>query len=208
MHAPPHACKSLYRLHPHLRLAWAGRAPKYPGELNPGSFAIVQLYHIRDVGSPSDPTTYRELWHSTVKADAYMEPERVRIDRGPIFSKEGEVTPDWDKNTRVPIFVMTLDEKYVYPDGEPFKIEDVQSGKFLGAIRTFLTPIKDRKYAADKAKYRRLKEAARGMSEEMGKQWWWMGQQTGAAKVSNLAYKHVRHQVRRQGLRKERLQDD
>ena len=208
MHAPPHACKSLYRLHPHLRLAWAGRVPKYPGELNPGSFAIVQLYHISDVGTPNDPTTFRELWHTTVKANDYGEAERVRIERGPIFSKEGGVRPDWDKNYYVPIFVMTLDSNYNYPDGTPFSSLDVQSCRFLEAIRVFLTPMKDRKYAADKAKRRAMRQDAKAMSEEMGKEWWWMGQQTGAAKTSNMAYKHARQQLRREGHRKEMLQQD
>ena len=145
MHPPPESCRALYRLHKQLRLAWVGRAPKFEGEENPGSFAVVQLYHVRDAGSPDEPTSFREFWNTTMGFDeATYEFAPKRINRGPIFNRFGGTSLDYDPLVRVPIFAMTLDGEYTYPDGSPIQTQDVFSKKFLVAIAHNLSDVKKR----------------------------------------------------------------
>ena len=197
MHAPEFVCKALYRTHPQLRLAWQGRPRKYAGEINPGSFAIVQLYHVRDVGDLDDTFTFREMWDTTVVAGPTGTPERVRVQRGPIFSRDGSTRPDWDPLFRVPVFVMTLDEAYTHPDGEPIVPQDVLSGKILPTIREFLQPVKKRIVEADLDRKRDLKSKARDLGGQIGEELWYKAKRHDNAARRDIAYKHVRSQIAR-----------
>lgn len=144
MHPPGWVCRRLHQLHPQLRLAWAGRQRQHDDELNPGSFALVQLYHVQDTGRVDDPTTFRLLWDVDPVVGDDGETTMVKANRGPIFGKNGTTHRDWDNLSRVPVFVATLDESY------GMGTEDVLSGKFLDSIRLWLTPIE-----------RRMRESAR-----------------------------------------------
>ena len=91
MHVPGSVCRQLYRLNKQLRFAWFGaERPLDSEELNCGDFALVQLYHISDAGTPDEPNTFFQRW----------EPEY-----GPVWSKDGRGLPDWDVLFRVPIFI-------------------------------------------------------------------------------------------------------
>lgn len=162
MHPPSSSCKALYRYHPQLRLAWQGRSRHFAGEMNPGSFALVQLYHRDDVGSLDDPHTFREFWEVKGQFDAGTgELLNVRAYRGPVFNKHGGTSKDYDPLTRVPIFVCTLDGGYSYPDGEFLTTEDVCTGKFMFAVEAWGTSIKER---ARKSRIAKAKE----VKSEMG----------------------------------------
>lgn len=140
-------------------MAWAGRERAHPDELNPGSFAVVQLYHISDFGRPDKPHTFREGWELTVKAKEYGEPEFEPVYRGPIFNRWGGAGRDWDPLFRVPVFVATLDESHSHKDGTPISIGDVFSGSVLETIKWWLIPIK-----------RRIVEMHREQGEELNRE--------------------------------------
>ena len=144
MHAPSWVCRRLHDLHPQLRLAWAGKDKSYDCELNPGSFALVQLYHISDTGKSDDLTTYRMLWNSESYQGEDGEVRTRKVERGPIYNKNGGCSRDWDPAFRVPVFVATLDEDY------GLTTRDVLNGKFLSSIERWMTSIE-----------RRMRESAR-----------------------------------------------
>jgi molybdopterin converting factor small subunit len=143
MHAPGWVCRRLHKLHPQLRLAWAGK-PKKNDELNPGAFALIQLYHISDTGNADDPNMYRMLWDVDAVEGKDGAVRTKRVDRGPIFNKNGGCSRDWDPAFRVPVFVATLDEDYGVTE------EEVLNGKFLSSIERWMVPIE-----------RRMRESAR-----------------------------------------------
>lgn len=138
MHPPSWICRALYRVHPQLRLAWHGREKAHENELNPGSFALVQLYHISDVKEFEDPTTFRLPWTADPIEGSDGKTRTKRVNRGPIFNKEGSTRLDWDSAFRVPIFVATLDEAY------GITTEDVLNGSFLDDVRRWMIPIQRR----------------------------------------------------------------
>lgn len=145
MHAPLDICKALYRTHPWARLAWEGRSPRYEGELNPGNFALIQLYHITDCGDRNDPFTYREYWDITTRMiDEWGARDRVRIDRGPIFAKDGSLKRDWNPEYRQPIFVMSFDGSWHDSEGVPLDTKAVFSGRIIPAIKEYMKPIVQR----------------------------------------------------------------
>ena len=194
MHAPSPSCLALYRLYPQLRLAWAGRPPK-DGELNAGSFAVVQLYHTRDCGDRNDPITFREFWDTTTLPNELGEPERQRIERGPIFNRYSGTKPDWDRERRIPIFVMTLDKEYKYPDGTPLSSDDVFSGKFILAVDAYLTDVKARLRASRAEHIKSLTNQADDMGKAMSDHLWRDANQTGQTRDTSVAYKHIRAEM-------------
>lgn len=211
MHPPGAVCKALYDVHPQLRLAWAGRPPKYPGETNPGSYAIVQLYHIQDCGDLDDTmVTFREFWDTTIRPNAHGQAERVRITRGPIFNKNGGTERDWDPLVRIPVFVMTIDEEYEYPDGSNFRgIEDVHSGKYLVAIKAYLA--KDIKTRAIESGIEKGKTVARKI-DEIGRDGadylWHEANKTGETSDTSITYESTRHQLARLDRQNEMMKDE
>lgn len=175
MHPPAEACRRLYELHPQLRLAWAGRPKELPEEMDPGSFCLIQLYHVRDVGNLDDTeNTFREVWHVTTRQDDMGDSYRTRIDRGPIFNRWGGTSLDYDPLQRVPIFVATLDQDYCYGDGTPIHERDVYSGKFLEAVKRWITPIKDRLREDRARRYGEFKDQSDGVVDNMVEELMWM----------------------------------
>lgn len=146
MHPPVSACRALSYLHPRCRLAWAGTHPAHPGDINPGNFGIVQLMPRRHIGGITSQYLLNEVWGIQTKVvDEYGTIDTVRVDQGPIFSKDGELAPDWDKNEFYPVLVAVLDDSHVYPDGVQMRrIDDVFSGKFIEAAAEWLRPIAER----------------------------------------------------------------
>jgi hypothetical protein len=114
--------------------------------LNPGSFALVQLYHVSDVAESTDfdeTSTFRLPWVADPVEGGDGVTRMKRVNRGPIFSRDGSTRADWDSAFRVPIFVATLNEEY------GMATEDVLSGRFLAEVRRWMIPIE-----------RRIKESA------------------------------------------------
>lgn len=186
MHPPSSACRALYDLHKQLRLAWVGRPSKYADELNPGSFGVIQLYHVQDVGDLDDPFTFREFWHVTTAVDPFGVAERKRIDRGPLFSRNGSVKRDYDVHVRVPVFTMTLDAAYQYADGTPINTGDVFSGKFIAAIRHRLSPIVQRIRAKGKETARNAERRTEDLGREIGGYLWHTANKTGQTRDTSI----------------------
>ena len=172
MHPPVSACRALSYLHPRCRLVWAGTHPAHPGHLNPGNFGIAQLMPRRHIGGIKSDFLLNEVWGITTKVvDEYGTVDTVRMDQGPIFSKDGELTPDWNKNEFYPVLVAVLDGSHVYPDGSQMeRIGDVFSGKFILAAQEWLRPIAERdaesKRAHESAMDANVSEAAALFREE------------------------------------------
>ena len=186
MHAPAHVCRSVYRLHKNLRLAWAGRQPKTADELNPGDFAIVQLYHVLDAGSPDFPKTYRSFWDTEDKLNIHGELSPIKIDRGPVFNRKGGLTRDWDTTTRTPIFVALLNESF------DTSREEVLSGQIIYKLEGWLGPLKERIYNRAKAMGKDLASMAREKSLEAGDFLWYQANLPNATKpvVPREQWKH------------------
>lgn len=137
LYPPTVLCKKLANLHPWLRLAWHGRERLGPDDLNPGDFAIIQLYHQKDAGTPSDPKSYFLHW------------QELPFGRGLIFNKHGGTRPDWDDLCRWPIYVADLGAFGITK-------EQVFSGEFLETIKYWLRPARVR-----------LEENARQMGKDL-----------------------------------------
>ena len=106
--------------------------------MNPGDFALIQLYHISDVGDLNDPSTFRTLWNVQPTLDENGDTRFEKIDRGPIFNKRGGTTRDWDPLFRVPIFVATLNEEF------GVSVEDILTGRIVEHIKRWMRPIVQR----------------------------------------------------------------
>jgi hypothetical protein len=180
MHPPSAICKSLYRLHPYLRLAWLGRDKKCEDELNPGNFALVQLYHNRDCGSYAEPATYREFWEVTPHWTEGGQLISKRIERGPIFNRHGGTTRDWDPLFRKPIFVQIFENTY-----------DVFSGKIIYEVKYYMNSIVERIMKSAKDKGKRVKAHTQDLSREMSDYLLWeANKHTSSAPI--MANKHAR----------------
>ena len=160
-------------------MGWVGREKRFEGEENPGSFAVCQLYNVRDAGTPDFPNTYREFWDVAPFLDDFGNLENHRIDRGPIYNRLGGSTPDWDLLTRVPMFIMTLDSAFKYADETPIKTVDVFSGKFIEAVKHNLGGIVGRIKTQRKSRGRELDNKAEALGGEMGEFLWREANKTG-----------------------------
>ena len=188
MHPPSWVCRRLHQLHPQLRLAWAGRQRQHDDELNPGSFALVQLYHVQDTGRVDNPTTFRLLWDVDPLVGEDGETTMVKADRGPVFSKNGTTHRDWDNLSRVPVFVATLDESY------NITTKDVLSGKFLDSIRLWLTPIERRMRESAREKGRQLAGVMDDVAHEATSDLLKASHRSDAASVT-MANKHAKEDI-------------
>lgn len=209
MHPPGWICSALYRIHPHLRMAWAGRDRIHQEELNPGSFAVVQLYHCSDFGQADKPHTYREGWDLTVKPKPFGEPEFEPIYRGPIFNRWGGCQRDWDPLFRVPVFVATIDEEYSHKDGTPMGIQDVYTGSFLETIRWWLVPIKRRIMEMNREQGKELNQEAEDIGREATDFLWSRAMRPDAG-YKPMAWKHAKKELAsldKLGERTEELSD-
>jgi hypothetical protein len=139
LYPPAAVCRAIYRLHPQLRVGWCGRSPYFEGETNPGAYTICQLYHISDVGSLDEPNTLNELWEIGWTTDEDGRETRARVDRGPLYNRNGGSTRDWDPLFRVPVWMMTLDGSWLAYDGQPLVNEDISNGRLEATLRRLLT---------------------------------------------------------------------
>ena len=139
MEAPAWVCKELARVSPGVRLCWAGKPRQREDELNAGSFGLVRLYKTIHVGTPDEPLTAQEFWDATMRTDRFGRPEMRRITRGPIFSKKGGLSRDWDPLFWTPIYKVDF-------SGYDISTMDVMQGseKLFGTIRSWMTNLKDR----------------------------------------------------------------
>ena len=185
MHPPVWICQALHQLHPQLRLGWAGRRRQHEEELNPGSFALVQLYHISDVGDLSDPETFRQPWDFQASTNGLGVTHLEHVERGPIFNRRGGSKRDWDSAFRVPIFVATLDESY------GMDTEDITSGRFLGDIERWMVPIERRMREGARAKGKQVANAAEAVASEITKDLHRSSQKADEATVI-MANKHAK----------------
>ncbi len=177
MHAPEHACRDLYRFHPQLRLAWLGTDRDENAEwgTNPGSFALVQLYHVNNVGRFEDGTehTFRAFWNLHTAEDEHGNAKRERISRGPIFNRWGGTKPDWDPLFRVPMFVATFDSSYCYGDASPCDTMDVFNGKFMLAVERWCgTSVKDRVRQSNQERYNDWSHRANDLIDKATDELW------------------------------------
>lgn len=208
MHAPSEMCERLYKIHPQLRLAWAGRPPKDSEELNPGSFAIVQLYHVQDAGKVDEQTTFRQFWDVEDYLDETGTLRSRRFDRGPIFARDGSTRRDWNSAVRVPIFVSTLDEKFVDPVTElPLSTWDVYSGRFLDTVRFWLMPIKDRIKTQVALRNKEINVAADDVGKEMADYLWWEANKASSRSDTSQARKFHKEERKKFEARQEELTD-
>ena len=172
MHPPSFMCKQIFRLHPQLRLAWCGRERQHEDELNAGSFAVVQLYHIQDCGTYELPTTYREFWEVTGRLNLNGGLEMVPIHRGPIYNRWGGAPRDWDPLFRKPIFVCEIDD-----------IRAVYDGTIMDELAQGLRPIVKRAQDSAKAKGKQIADKAEDIGREAGDYWWHEASKTGETGV-------------------------
>lgn len=131
---PNDVCRQLYRINKKLRVGWYGRKQRYPEELNPGEFALVQLFHVRDVGPISDPYIFDELWDTGFAQDPETKQWDIRrIDRGPIFSREGLPRRDWDPLYYVPVVMFVANGQYE-SFGRKLTNESFFDGHFIASV--------------------------------------------------------------------------
>jgi hypothetical protein len=208
MYAPSEMCERLYRIHPQLRLAWAGRPPAFEGELNPGSFAIIQLYHIQDAGRVGEEVTFRQFWDVDHVINETGDMDTRRIDRGPIFSRTGRVVRDWNTSLRVPIFVATIDDRFVDPVTElKLSTWDVYSGRFLDTMRYWLMPIKDRIKAQVELRNKEIAVAADEVGRDMADFLWWEANKASSRSDTSQARKFHKEERKKFEARQQELDE-
>lgn len=206
MEPPKQVCRALAEMHPQLRLAWEGKPRQSEDDLNAGNFAIVQLFHRRDCGTPDLPLTFREFWEVGPVMDDSGEVSLGRVTRGPIFSKKGTHTPDWDPKVRSPILIVALNEEFAYPWGEPLKTEDVYSGKFLLAVDAWLHPFFQRVRTARERAAREWLGKTKDEGREYGNSLWRHAMQADQETVI-APWKHIRGDVHKFMAKHEKAQE-
>jgi hypothetical protein len=189
----------LYRLHPQLRFAWVGRERAHSDELNAGSFALVQLYHVRDSGTPDYPHSYREFYEVGFAPDTWGAPVLQRIHRGPIFSKDGVPGKrDWDPLVRNPMLISVLDAYELQDeDAEPGQLVthyDVFSGRVVNTIRQWLLSPYERYVKSAKAKGRTMRNTVEDIAAEASSELWKSAQKSDQASVT-LSKKHAKEDI-------------
>ena len=194
MHSPSYVCQALHRFHPQLRLAWLGRDKTYSDELNPGSFCVVQLYHISDVGTFEEPKISGEFWDVQTNLIS-GQPTITKASNGPIFNRWGGSRKDWDPLFRIPVMVATIDSSYTGYDGHKMSIYDIYSLKFLLTLRHWSKPIAKVILDTHKERIRDLDSAKTEISTQIGKDWWKLGQKHQSASDRTAAYKFIKPEI-------------
>jgi len=157
MHPPRAICEQLARIHPKLRFAWHGREKRDADELNPGSFAIVQLYHISNAGTQDNPNTYRQPWEEAF---------------GPIFNKQGGTTRDWDPLFWTPMYVTRLEDVGVTHS-------EVFNGQILDFIRDWMIPVGRRAKEDRRRRAKELHDRTEDIIDAMTDRLWYEANKTG-----------------------------
>jgi hypothetical protein len=179
MWPPRWVCENLYGINRTLRMGWVGRDKKHEDELNPGSFAVVQLYSWYDVGYMDDLKTYREFWDRTLVPNDNGVVQFTPAFRGPLFDRHGGTRVDYDPFDKIPIFVCTIDEQYHHKDGRAMSTQDVFNGSFLDTIKYWLVPYPRRLREQYREAGKRLANEVHGLGEEAGKFLYRESQRTG-----------------------------
>ena len=172
MEISPWVCRALAQVNPLARLAWAGRPRKTPDELNAGSYALVRLYRAQDVGPLQAPYLIQELWDVTNAADRHGKLDRRGIVRGPIFSRTGRPTRDWDEHAWVPVYVANFNDFGVSND-------TIARGGFLPLMRRWMRPIKDRVLESATAAEKDLAHKTREIALDGRDYLWHLANKTG-----------------------------
>lgn len=161
MEVPGFVCRALHRIHPELRLAWHGRERRFEDgdELNLGSFALIQLLPAQVVGSLAEPLIYSELWDVSPRINDGGNLEMMKVNRGPIFNKNGGVAPDWDPLAKIPIYNICLASM-------GFTNERVVNGDFLKFVPAWLESAKSRFKRSMEQAYKDHKSELDSMSSE------------------------------------------
>lgn len=167
------ACQSLANLNKMARLAWMGRKPRYDGEVDPGDFALVQLYPKRLVGPLDMPYILSELWDYTLGVDQYGQPETRRISRGRLYDRKGGLTRDYDTISWIPVLVAKFADFGVANSAVPH-------GGFLPLVRAWSEDIIARHKRSAEEKGRALSADASAIAEENTDFLWSMAQNTDA----------------------------
>ena len=197
MEASPFICRELGRLDPGFRLAWAGRPRRDPNELNPGGYALVSLARAQDIGPLDNPLIPNELWNITMRADRWGKPTMARIDRGPIFRRDGAPGVDWDPVAYVPVYVALLGD---------YGMDNwaVQAGAVLPLVRVWQTSAKERRRKSAEAAGRALVHQTQDLAKEAHRRLMYEANKPTATSPV-VAWKHAKKDVeefyrRNQGL--------
>lgn len=173
MEAPFWLCDAVHQIKPSLRLAWMGRDRQVADELDPGDFALVELYNQTEVGSLDQPRIVRELWDVSTEADAFGKPLMVKRNRGTVYSATGRPKPDWD-HSKVPVLVARFRDF-----GIPNAL--VYQGHILGVIKSWTTPVKQRIMNSVKERGQELTRQADDHSRKATDYLWHLANRTGEA---------------------------
>lgn len=105
------------------------------------AFGLIQIFHRHDFAQ-----SFREEWG-----------------HGPVFSRKGRPSPDWDLLSHVPVYLIKLDTKSVGFDPH------IQGwGKLLKLVKRWARPIAARVYNKAKAKGRYVENFVDAMGRDMG----------------------------------------
>lgn len=162
MYPPAFVCRKLYELDPQIRLAWLGFKPRYAGELNPGTFCIVQLWKKDHFGSHERPNTPNELWNVQPVRLSTGDVEMRRVDRGPVFNKDAGTRPDWNVLAHEVVYRANLKDFGI-------SLEDVMSGAILHKLGRFYRPLKERIEEDERERQWAMRHASEEMGREAGK---------------------------------------
>ena len=176
MHPPAWLCEGLYRVRPDLRLAWHGSKRKHKDDLNAGTFAIVRLAPVSEVGSLSNPRTYGALWDLAPQINDVGECEMLPHYKGPIFNRKGGTSRDWDPLFFVPMYSLNL-------EGQGITKSQIFAGAFLNGIEWGLNVMKARVAKANQAAYNDHKNEMQAIGNEAGKDLWKKANQSDASTV-------------------------
>lgn len=171
MHPPAQVCADVYKTNRLVRVAWAG-APKKSPDDDGGSFALVRLFRVQDVGHLDNPVIPYDFWHVTMRPDQFGRPTTVRVSRGPIFNRKGGVAPDWDPLFWVPVYMANL---------KSFGIGNhiMYGSGIIPIIKEWMQPIRKRVLDSAKARGRELKEEAANLGREAADVIWHEASKTG-----------------------------
>ena len=186
LYPPSAVCRQLYEIHPWLRLAWHAQPTGDEGDLNAGSFAIVQLYHISDAGTPENPNTYLLHW------------EEHGLTRGPVFNRYGGCSRDWDPLFRMPVYIANLEEHGISKN-------EVSTGAFLPTIRHWLRPYRVRAEENANELHANMKRRIADIAEEKTDYLWSLANRADADRII-MPYADARIQMKAWEKEREKTQ--
>lgn len=189
MEAPAWLCKKLGEIAPFARLAWDG-VRRRKDEVDPGSFALVELVPKLKVGSLDEPILPNELWYVTTRADKFGKAVQQKIDRGAIFNAKGGFVPDWDMLNYVPVYIARFRD-YQIPwestkaNPSYFTNARVYHGAIIPLIHRWDSSTRQKRIEdSRKAKAKEVKDQLQAVSEEGTKFLWHEANKTGATTYS------------------------